>query len=229
MPQQRAAIQTGFLIHDVTRLGHQIFDEHIKPLVGITRPQWWLLISLTNRDSHTMTQVELARLLDIGKVALGKMVDRLEAKGFVVRTTDNEDRRSKSVRLTQKGEERIRHAEEIENELSLRFMLGIAPDKQRELEQMLATIKQNLLTIAAAPAPPARAHRAPCTGQDHAPRQEQPLTQPLTDQAGAASDRFGRRDTTNRFASPQITAAAPKASQGSERKYGGRYNRPASQ
>ncbi|WP_428312989.1 MarR family winged helix-turn-helix transcriptional regulator [Hydrocarboniphaga sp.] len=165
MPLQRAAIQTGFLIHDVTRLGHQIFDEHIKPLVGITRPQWWLLINLTHRDSHAMTQVELARLLDIGKVALGKMVDRLEAKGFVVRSSDNEDRRSKSVRLTQKGEDRIRHAEQLENELSSRFMLGIPADKQLELEQMLATIKQNLLAITSAPPPPLRMRRVPAAAK----------------------------------------------------------------
>lgn len=163
MPLQRAAIQTGFLIHDVTRLGHQIFDEHIKPLVGITRPQWWLLISLTHRDSHAMTQVELARLLDIGKVALGKMVNRLEGKGFVVRSADNEDRRSKSVRLTKKGEDRIRHAEQIESELSSRFMSGITAEKQVELEQMLATIKQNLLAITSSPPPPVRARRAAAT------------------------------------------------------------------
>jgi len=36
-----------------------------------------------------MMQVELARLLDVGKVTLGGLIDRLEEHGFVIRTRTN--------------------------------------------------------------------------------------------------------------------------------------------
>ena len=50
--------------------------------------------------SGTTLQTELAALLDVGKVTLGGLVDRLESSKLVERRPDPADRRAKRIHLT---------------------------------------------------------------------------------------------------------------------------------
>lgn len=93
-------LRLGFLLHDVSRLRRNVVDRALKPL-GVTRSQWWVLAFLSRRDG--MAQVTLADELDLGKVALGGLIDRLEASGLLERRGDREDRRVKRVFLTPTG------------------------------------------------------------------------------------------------------------------------------
>ena len=93
-------LRLGFLLHDVSRLRRNLVDRALKPL-GVTRSQWWVLAFLSRRDG--MAQVTLADELDLGKVALGGLVDRLEASDLLERRGDREDRRIKRVFLTPTG------------------------------------------------------------------------------------------------------------------------------
>jgi len=98
-----------------------------------------------------MMQIELARLLDVGKVALGGLVDRLEENGFVVRTPDKLDRRSKRVTVSPKGKALVQKMSVIAMEMNAQIMRGIPAAKQRELEDMLAQMKPNLIEMNALP------------------------------------------------------------------------------
>ena len=51
----------------------------------ITRSQWWVLAFISRKDG--LPQSQLADELDVGKVALGALIDRLEIAGFVTRKT----------------------------------------------------------------------------------------------------------------------------------------------
>src|SRR5664279_2238688 len=66
----------GFLMHDVSRLRRNVFDDFMKPM-EMTRSQWWILAYLSRQDG--MIQSDLANVLDIGKAALGGLIDRLES------------------------------------------------------------------------------------------------------------------------------------------------------
>ncbi|WP_066665188.1 MULTISPECIES: MarR family winged helix-turn-helix transcriptional regulator [unclassified Sphingomonas] len=101
MPKDFAtAVRFGFLIHDVSRLRRIVIDRALKP-VGITRSQWWVLSFLGRRDG--MTQTALAFDLDLTKVAIGGLLDRMEAAGFIERRADVRDGRIRRVYLTQAG------------------------------------------------------------------------------------------------------------------------------
>jgi DNA-binding MarR family transcriptional regulator len=143
-------LRAGFLVHDVSRLRRTAFDQRVKPL-GITRSQWWVLANLSRHEGEHMMQIELARLLDVGKVTLGGLVDRLEENGFVVRTPDTVDRRSKRVSVSAKGRALTQKMNLIAMEMNDQIMRGIPPAKQRELEDMLAIMKQNLIEMDAVP------------------------------------------------------------------------------
>ena len=98
-----------------------------------------------------MMQIELARLLDVGKVTLGGLVDRLEENGFVVRTPDKLDRRSKRVSVSAKGRALVQKMNLIAMELNTQIMRGISVSQQRELDDMLAKMKHNLIEMDAVP------------------------------------------------------------------------------
>src|SRR5690606_16620645 len=84
----------GFLMHDVSRLRRKVFDEVMQP-EGVTRSQWWVMAHLSRHDG--ISQSDLAERLDIGRAALGGLIDRLEAQNFVRRMSSNHDRRTKLV------------------------------------------------------------------------------------------------------------------------------------
>ena len=94
------SVRLGFLIHDVSRLRRIVIDRALKP-AGITRSQWWVLSFLGRRDG--MTQTALAADLDLTKVAVGGLVERMEAAGFAERRPDLRDGRIKRVYLTPAG------------------------------------------------------------------------------------------------------------------------------
>jgi DNA-binding MarR family transcriptional regulator len=71
-------------------------DEH-----GLTGVQWGPLLMLHFRMGTTAA--ELARLADVDTGAMTRMLDRLEAKGFLRRTPCAKDRRVMQLELTQAG------------------------------------------------------------------------------------------------------------------------------
>jgi MarR family transcriptional regulator, transcriptional regulator for hemolysin len=143
-------LRAGFLIHDVSRLRRTLIDQRFKSL-GMTRSQWWVLANLSRHEGEHMMQIELARLLDVGKVTLGGLIDRLEENGFVVRTPDKVDRRSKRVSVSAKGKALVERMEKIATDTNAQIMKGIATRKQRELEEMLSIMKHNLIELDAVP------------------------------------------------------------------------------
>ncbi len=71
----------------MSRLRRSVFDEFMKPM-AMTRSQWWILAHLSRHDG--MIQSDLANVLDIGKAALGGLIDRLEASKFIERRADGD-------------------------------------------------------------------------------------------------------------------------------------------
>jgi DNA-binding MarR family transcriptional regulator len=135
-------LRFGYLIHDVSRLRRTLFDRWLSPL-GITRSQWWVLAFLSRRDG--MPQSELAGELDVGKVALGALVDRLESAGFVCRETSTLDRRVKHIHLTPKAPEWLDELRERSRAFNRLVLDGIPDEGITTAIRTLGTIKDNLL------------------------------------------------------------------------------------
>jgi DNA-binding MarR family transcriptional regulator len=138
------SLRFGFLIHDVSRLRRVAVDRALKPL-GVTRAQWWVLAFLSRRDG--MTQTSLAAELDLTKVAIGSLLDRMETAGFVDRRADQSDGRARRVFLTRAGAKMVGsirdHVEAVELEI-----LGRIPDEAlSQATETLRTLKETLLEI----------------------------------------------------------------------------------
>lgn len=143
-------LRPGVLLHDVSRLRRTLFDQRLRPL-GITRSQWWVLAALSRHDGAPMSQIELARTLDVGKVTLGGLVDRLEAPGLLARLPDPRDGRSKLVKPTRKGLSLITKVERIADEINAQVMKGLGAGEQKTLVSLLTRLKDNLIGLDAVP------------------------------------------------------------------------------
>ncbi len=143
------SLRFGFLIHDVSRLRRVAVDRALKPL-GITRAQWWVLAFLSRRDG--MTQTALAADLDLTKVAIGGLLDRMEVAGFVERRADQNDGRARRVYLTRAGAKLVTAIRESVETIELEI-LGRVPDEAlAQATETLRMLKETLLDILGADA-----------------------------------------------------------------------------
>jgi DNA-binding MarR family transcriptional regulator len=135
-------LRLGFLIHDVSRLRRSAFDRCLKPL-NVTRSQWWVLAYLSREDG--MTQSQLAEQLDMGKVAIGGLIDRLEKSGLVRRDADASDRRVNRVFLEPKSKALIASMRKVSHKMNERILQGLADEELESTAVTLDTMKHNLL------------------------------------------------------------------------------------
>lgn len=138
----------GFYVHDVSRMRRTLFDHEMKPL-GITRSQWWVLAQLSRSEGHGegMLQSDLARILDVGKVTIGGLIDRLESSGFVTRKPDKIDRRAKHIMITEKGYRVLDQMVSVGRRLNLSILDGISERDIKAAERVLSKIKANIRAI----------------------------------------------------------------------------------
>lgn len=137
-------LRLGYLIHDVSRLRRMMFDRALAPL-GITRSQWWVLAFISRKDG--LPQVQLANELDVGKVAVGALIDRLETSGFVVRHADPIDRRVKRVYVTKQAKGFLQRIRKETDKFNSSIAKGIDRKELEAAAHALLAMKHNLLDL----------------------------------------------------------------------------------
>ena len=90
----------GYLIKTASQKILRNLDMQLQPY-GLTALQWAPLLVLSKGRADTVAGC--ARAIDVDTGAMTRMLDRLEAKGFVSRSRSNEDRRIVNVTLTKEG------------------------------------------------------------------------------------------------------------------------------
>lgn len=90
---------TGFLL----RRAYVVSLEHAAACIGDDTAAREVPVLSLVRDEEPISQRRLGELLGLNRTTTGKLVDALEAKGWVTRDRDAHDRRSYALRLTAKG------------------------------------------------------------------------------------------------------------------------------
>jgi DNA-binding MarR family transcriptional regulator len=80
-------------------------DRAVKPL-GLTAQQIGVILMLSSRRAST--PFELSRAMSYDSGSMTRLLDRLEKKGFVVRTRSSDDRRMVKLELTSQGHDAAR-------------------------------------------------------------------------------------------------------------------------
>ena len=132
------------LVIDVGRLMRTDFDRRAAPL-GMTRAQWRAVKRLHRQEG--LRQRELAELLEMEPIALGRVLDRLEKSGFVQRRADPADRRAWRLYLTPRAHAIAGAMDELAGEAIGDLLSGIKAADLAVATKVLAQAKANMLRL----------------------------------------------------------------------------------
>lgn len=130
------------LVTEISRLFSRDFSARVSDY-GLTHTQWRALAVLSKNEG--IKQAVLADLLQIQPISLGRLIDRLEAAGWVERRRAVNDRRAIQLYLTPKAGpvlDRMTVTASLTRETGLSdFDAG----EREQLIRMLQRLKANLL------------------------------------------------------------------------------------
>ena len=135
----------GYLIGDLSRMIRIVYDRRVEPL-GMTRSQRRVMIRLSRREG--CAQTELASKLEIRKPTLGKLIGRLEAKGWVERRADPGDARTRRLFLTGPAKPILDRMYGHSGDVLEGMLDGLSGQDADRLHATLSHIKGNLASMA---------------------------------------------------------------------------------
>lgn len=131
-----------FLLHDVARMMRTRADQRARRR-AMTRAQWVILIWLERQPG--LSQNELAALVEVEPITVGRLVDRLEARGLVERCADPKDRRVWRLRLTPAADAALGEIKDYRAELHDLITAGLDAAQVQTMTDGLLRMKANLL------------------------------------------------------------------------------------
>lgn len=127
--------------HRMIRSARQILNENLHSL-NLGSAEGNILLHLLTQEQE-MGQEQLVEQLDISKPAVSRALDALEAKGFVTRQQDPQDRRMHRVRLTDQALEIGPAVEQAYNQLYAVAMQGISQEELDHFVKLFGRIAEN--------------------------------------------------------------------------------------
>ena len=116
--------------------------ELVNNNVDIT-PEQYLLIDLL-WDEGPLTQKEIADRMQKDKNSITKLIDGLEKKGYVLRETDNNDRRKNVVVVTAYGQAQKQEITHIAINAAGNILGGIPEDELAKVAEVLNKLNKTM-------------------------------------------------------------------------------------
>jgi MarR family transcriptional regulator for hemolysin len=129
------------VLHDVARLLRTRFDQRARGR-GMTRAQWVILARLSRQPG--LSQNELAGICEVEPITVGRLVDRLEARGFVERRADPIDRRINRLHLLPAAQPILEEIASYKDVLHEELLDGLDESARAALLDALLHIKNKL-------------------------------------------------------------------------------------
>ena len=134
----------GFLLKDVTRLFTRRFEQHAQDL-SLTLAQCKALSYLERHEG--VSQKRLAELTELDPMSLVRILDRMEADGWVERRPDPQDRRARTLWLTKQARPVLDRIEMMARDTRAEALKGLTEDEREQLVRLLARVHQNLSSL----------------------------------------------------------------------------------
>lgn len=131
----------GFLIHDAQRLMRKRFEARGAEY-GLSAAQWRLLVRLVKEEGAP--QARLAEFLEIEPISVSRLLDRMEAGGWITRQQDANDRRIRMIFPTDKSRNVFTAVKSMAGEVYDEALAGLSSEERRALIHGLTRIVDNL-------------------------------------------------------------------------------------
>ena len=131
----------GFLSHDAQRLLRKRFEIRGAEY-GLSAAQWRLLVRVVKDEG--VPQARLAEILEIEPISVSRLLDRMEAGGWISRQQDASDRRVRMIFPTNKSRKVFVAIKSVAGEVYEEALSGLPVDGRRALIDGLSRIVENL-------------------------------------------------------------------------------------
>ncbi|MEV4050188.1 MarR family transcriptional regulator [Amycolatopsis sp. NPDC049688] len=102
---------------------------------GVSLREFYVLVCIG--ESGPLSQQRVADRLGLDRSDLVKVLDRLEAAGWVLRERDTEDRRRHVLTLTGDGRATVGKVEEVSSEVTAELFGRLSPGERETLHRLL--------------------------------------------------------------------------------------------
>jgi DNA-binding MarR family transcriptional regulator len=153
----------GILMQEVGRLFRRRFEQRARAAaLPLSRNQCSVLATVARDEG--VTQAALAQHLDLEPITLVRLIDGLEAAGFIERRGNPRDRRVRMLYLTEAATPLLEQIHAVGQALREDALAGLSVERRAQLVADLHLLKANLLGMmqsgdggeTAAPAAPAQ-------------------------------------------------------------------------
>ena len=131
------SILPGHLVRRVYQVSTALFADECGDL-DLTPVQYAALVAIQSHPRIDATR--LAQVIFFDRSTIGDVLDRMEAKGWIVRHPSPDDRRIKLVTLAPAGREILRHAEPAILRVQARLMKPLGRADGETLTRLLAQL-----------------------------------------------------------------------------------------
>ena len=136
--------QLGFLLKDTSRRYARRFEERAQAL-SLTLPQCRALLHLENNEG--VSQKRLSELTELDPMTLVRILDRMEADGWVQRRFDPTDRRAHQLWLTARSKPVLEHIARLIAQTRAETLHGLSNEERVKLIELLERVHGNLSSL----------------------------------------------------------------------------------
>lgn len=127
----------GHLVRRVQQIATALFTEECAAF-GLTSVQFAALYAVEANPGLDATR--LSQVIAFDRSTLGDVLERLEAKGWIARTSSTGDRRVKLIRLTPVGRQLLQQVKPAVRRVQQRLLAPLAPADRERMVALLARL-----------------------------------------------------------------------------------------
>ncbi len=125
----------GPLLGETARLWRARLDERLRPL-GLSQARWLVLLQLHRRGDGAV-QRDLAQWVGIEGPTLVRLLDRMSADGWIERRESPQDRRAKTVHLTEQARGVVGRIDQVAAQLRRELLVDLDPRQVEKCKGVL--------------------------------------------------------------------------------------------
>jgi MarR family transcriptional regulator for hemolysin len=140
--QEQTRGRLPILLGQAARQWRRAVDRRLQPF-GLSEATWRPLLHLA-RAPAPMRQKELAASLGLDGSSVVRLLDALQAAGFIERREEEADRRARAILLTPEGRALVARVEDVSRAVRNDGLAGLSGAEIETAQRVLARICRNL-------------------------------------------------------------------------------------
>ncbi|MBL8268821.1 MarR family winged helix-turn-helix transcriptional regulator [Steroidobacter sp.] len=131
----------GFMLKTLERSYRKRF-EALAQERSLTLPQCKALASLARNEG--ISQIKLAEIAEIEPMTLVRILDRMEADGWIERRPDPVDRRARCLYVTPGANPVLEQIDKVSAQMRTEALQGLSADERNQLMRLLERVQLNM-------------------------------------------------------------------------------------